>query len=125
VDGIGTVSTDAEVLSIASTSYGLSPRREEEAVSHSLVWDELPLIVRQWLVAAGIGPGDRIYLCKLRALTDSLLDSRFRECLARGQDADAAVRTIGRLFGRQPKTIRRRLQRCSVGGSVAQVEAGA
>lgn len=94
-------------------------------MSHSLVWDELPETVRQWLAAAGIRPGDRIYLCKLRVLTDSTLASRLREYRGEGQDTAAAVRTIAELFARQPKTIRRRLRRSSVGGSVPQEGAGA
>jgi len=88
----------------------------------SISWADLTESQRQCLVELGFGPGDRIYIRKLRRLSDNTLAEEHQRHLDQAVDGHRIVRSLAHKFDRNHKTIARRLRNLasiSTNGDVA------
>ncbi len=84
--------------------------------SHSLSLEELPEPVRRYFNERGFGPGDRIYVLKLRPLDTQTLADAAADCGTDGTTCPAVIAAIAARFTRNRRTIVRRLRRLQLSG---------
>ena len=84
--------------------------------AHSLSLEELPEPVRRFFDERGFGPGDRIYLLKLKPLAAQALADAAADYSTDDTTSPAVIAALATRFARTRRTIIRRLQRLQLPG---------
>lgn len=94
-----------------ATTVTLDPNLRKR-MTHSILWDDVPLAFREWLSERGVRAADAVNFEKFRPVSDAEI-LREVHCLRvhRGMGILAACRAVAAKYGRRPTTIYKRYRR--------------